>query len=325
MRGLDLSGAFYREAVRPILDEQFPDLRYAAALIGAGSEVLGFDDDMSTDHHWGPRLFLFLTEDDHADLASILHTTLANKLPHTFHGYPTHWTSPDPEDSGTQHPRAIDSGPINHRVEVRTWRDFVLDYLGFDVREALDSADWLTFPSQRLRTLTSGAIYHDGIGLQAQRDAFAWYPHDVWLYLLASCWERIGQEEHLMGRAGLVGDEIGSALIGARLVRDVMRLCFLMEKVYAPYPKWFGTAFKQLDCAPALLEPTTRGIGSTHVAGTRIPSDCRLQTDCPDAQCARVSRIRLQKMSACFTDVRFRSSHKTDLAARSWRRSAIQM
>lgn len=57
---------------------------------------------------------------------------------------------------------------------------------------------------------------------------------------------------HLMGRAGLVGDEIGSALIGARLVRDVMRLCFLMERTYAPYPKWFGTAFQQLRCAPAL-------------------------------------------------------------------------
>ncbi len=49
-------------------------------------------------------------------------------------------------------------------------------------------------------------------------------------------------------RAGLVGDEIGSALLGSRLVRDVMRLCFLMERSYAPYPKWFGTAFKRLRC-----------------------------------------------------------------------------
>ena len=55
-----------------------------------------------------------------------------------------------------------------------------------------------------------------------------------------------------MGRAGAVGDEIGSALIGARLVRDLMRLCFLMERTYAPYPKWFGTAFKQLSCADEL-------------------------------------------------------------------------
>jgi hypothetical protein len=56
-----------------------------------------------------------------------------------------------------------------------------------------------------------------------------------------------------MPRAGFVGDELGSAIIGSRLVRDVMSLCFLMEKQYAPYPKWFGTAFKQLKCADQLL------------------------------------------------------------------------
>jgi hypothetical protein len=255
MRGLELSDAFYREAVRPILVEQFPDLRHTAALIGAGSEVLGFDDEMSTDHHWGARVQLFLSADDHATLAETLHATFTNELPHAINGYSTHWTPPDLDDGGTQHPRILAEGPINHRVEIFTIRDFIQSYLGFDVHGDLDSADWLTFPSQRLRALTSGAIYHDGIGLQSVRDHFAWYPHDIWLYLLACGWERIGQEEHLMGRAGLVGDEIGSALIGARLVRDVMRLCFLMEKVYAPYPKWFGTAFKQLDCAPALLNP----------------------------------------------------------------------
>ena len=58
-----------------------------------------------------------------------------------------------------------------------------------------------------------------------------------------------------MGRAGYRGDEIGSAIMGARLVRDIMRLCFLMERVYAPYPKWFGTAFKLLESGP-LLQPT---------------------------------------------------------------------
>ena len=57
-----------------------------------------------------------------------------------------------------------------------------------------------------------------------------------------------------MGRAGSAGDEIGSALIAARLVRDIMRLCFLMEKQYAPYPKWFGTAFARL---PGVTELTS--------------------------------------------------------------------
>ena len=55
-----------------------------------------------------------------------------------------------------------------------------------------------------------------------------------------------------MGRAGFVGDEVGSAIIAARLVRNLMRLCFLMAKCYAPYPKWFGTAFAKLAAAETL-------------------------------------------------------------------------
>ena len=56
-----------------------------------------------------------------------------------------------------------------------------------------------------------------------------------------------------MGRAGDVGDELGSRIIATRLVHYLMRLCFLMERKYVHYSKWFGTAFTQLDCAPALL------------------------------------------------------------------------
>jgi hypothetical protein len=85
----------------------------------------------------------------------------------------------------------------------------------------------------------------------------------VWLYLLAAGWQRIGQEEHLMPRAGFAGDELGSAIIGARLVRDSMSLCFLMERQYAPYPKWFGSAFRQLSCAADLYPTLWRALQAT--------------------------------------------------------------
>ena len=260
--GLQLCGAFYHEAVRPILAAHFPGLEYSAALIGHGSEVLGFDDAMSTDHHWGPRLMLFLHPEEHARLESVIKITLANHLPYTFRGYSTHFSEPDPNDNGVQHAEKIISGPVNHRVEILTLAGYFADDFGFDLRAEPTPADWLTFPQQKLRVFTAGAVYHDGIGLGTQRERFRWYPQDVWLYLLAAGWGRIGQEEHLMGRAGLVGDDLGSALIGARLARDVMRLGFLMEKVYAPYPKWFGTAFQQLDCAAELSPHLQRALAA---------------------------------------------------------------
>lgn len=250
--GLKLSQLFYQECVQPVIFTTYPGLPHSAALIGSGSEVLGFDDVMSTDHHWGPRLLLFLTAEDYSDYASELKTTLANQLPYKFKGYATNFTPPNPDDSNVQQRQIINAGPINHRVEIYTIRSYVLDYLGFDITNAIELADWLTFPQQQLLTLTAGAVFHDKIGLDQVRKRFAFYPHAIWLYLMAACWTRIAQEEHLMGRAGLAGDEVGSALLGARLVRDVMRLCFLMERTYAPYPKWFGTAFKHLNCAPAL-------------------------------------------------------------------------
>jgi hypothetical protein len=51
--------------------------------------------------------------------------------------------------------------------------------------------------------------------------------------------------------AALIG--LGSAVIASRIVRDIMNLCFLMERQYAPYPKWFGTAFKKLKCSDLVM------------------------------------------------------------------------
>lgn len=78
------------------------------------------------------------------------------------------------------------------------------------------------------------------------RQQFSYYPNDIRLYIIASYWRRIESEGHLMCRCGTVGDEIGSAIIAGRLVRDIMHLCFLYQHVYAPYPKWYGSAFNNL-------------------------------------------------------------------------------
>ncbi|MBN1427017.1 MAG: DUF4037 domain-containing protein [Anaerolineae bacterium] len=244
--GQELSKRFYWEVIRPILDANYPDIQHGAALIGDGSEVLGFDTALSTDHDWGPRVMLFLTEEDYPRVSKMVGHVIRSSLPNSFLGYAV-----EPKNRTKE----------SHSVEILTLRAFLVEYLGFDICHELEPADWLTFPEQKLRALTQGAIYWDGADLQEARRRFEYYPHDVWLYMLAAGWTRIGQEEHLMGRAGIAGDEIGSSLIAARLVRDLMQLCFLMEKRYAPYAKWFGTAFAQLasaeDLAPILQKSLT--------------------------------------------------------------------
>lgn len=258
IQGLTLSGLFYEEIVGPLWGKYFPHVPYSAAIIGSGSEVLGFDTSQSSDHHWGPRLMIFLKEEDLRQYREKIHAFFCEHLPYSFKGFSTNFGSPD--TIGVQLLQEIDSGPVNHRIELLTFEGFFLDYLGIDPLGEISVRDWLMLPEQLLLTVTRGAVYHDGIGeLQKIRQKLRYYPDDVWRYLLASQWQRISQEEAFVGRCGDVGDELGSRLIAARLIRDLMKLCFLMERCYAPYNKWFGTAFARLDCAQK-LSPVFDGI-----------------------------------------------------------------
>ncbi|HXB49103.1 MAG TPA: DUF4037 domain-containing protein [Streptosporangiaceae bacterium] len=244
MPGLDLARLYYNEVVRPLLDNECPGLAHSAALIGWGSEVLGFDSPRSTDHNWGPRLQVFLA-DDAADQAGRVSDLLAARLPAEFRGYPTAF--PASTDAGTR--------PSAHWVKVAGLRSWLTGALGFNPAMEISLLDWLSVPTQVLAEITGGAVFHDGLGrdgLNAARAALAWYPHDIWLYVMACQWRRIGEEEAFPGRCAEAGDELGSALITARLVRDLVRLVLLMQRRYPPYSKWLGTAFARTAAATEL-------------------------------------------------------------------------
>jgi len=249
--GLNLSRLFYRTEVKRILDRDFAGLRYSAALIGWGSEVLGFDTPMSRDHHWGPRMLLFLSERDAPKLRERIDEALANNLPYEFLGYSTNFGKPEP--NGVRHRERISAGRVNHMIGIYSPRGFFKARLGHDVVGEISIIDWLTFPQQRLLELTSGEVFHDGIGeLRRIRRRLSWYPKDIWLYLLAAQWTKISQEEAFVGRTGDVGDELGSQIVAARIVRELIKLSFLMERQYAPYSKWLGSAFCKLRIAKSL-------------------------------------------------------------------------
>ena len=67
MKGLDLSRKYYFECIKPIIQDNVPELegKYAAALIGYGSDVIGNDDEISRDHEWGPRCHILLSKEIH--------------------------------------------------------------------------------------------------------------------------------------------------------------------------------------------------------------------------------------------------------------------
>lgn len=252
--GLELCEIFYREAVRPLLD-----LPHAAARVGAGSEVLGFDSPRSADHDWGPRLDLFVST---ADLgrAGTLHALLAERLPKQIRGWPTHF---EPADARVA-TMAVTTGPVAHRVRITDVASWSVERLGFDATHGVTDADWLATPAQRLAEVVGGAVYHDAIGeLSALRERLAWYPDHVWREVLAAQWTRIAQEEAFVGRAAEAGDDLGSRIVAARLARDVMRLCLLLERRYPPYSKWLGSAFAALPDIAATAAALGEAVGAS--------------------------------------------------------------
>jgi Domain of unknown function (DUF4037) len=271
MQGIELSHRFYVEAVRPILDRKFPRLEYAAALIGTGSEVLGYDDETSQDHHWGPRVQLFARD---GTGAADVDNALAHELPTEFAGFPTNF-GPPTEEGGSRLLVSVETGPVAHRVEVLVLADFLREGIGVDPLDGFTAADWLVTPTQRLLELTTGAVFADPIGdLTRVRELLAWYPHDVWLLVMAGHWRRIAQFEHLHGRAGSSGDELGAGLLCAALIREVMRLGFLQHRRYSPYPKWFGTAYAALDLPERAALEAARTAGDSRLRESALVDAC---------------------------------------------------
>jgi len=219
----ELSATLYTEAVRPLLGA----LPHAAALLGWGSDVLGYDTARSTDHGWGPRLLVLLGSDDGIEEVSRL---LEARLPEHVRGWPVRF--------------GWDAVAVAHHVTVTTLPRWLVEHLGVDATAGMTDLDWLLTPQQRLLGVVAGAVHADHTGaLAAVRRRLSWYPDQVWRWLLACQWHRIAQEEAFVARTAEVGDELGSAVVAARLVRDLVRLALLLDRRYAPYSKWLGTAF----------------------------------------------------------------------------------
>jgi len=218
IKNLDLSESYFNECVFPIMKRYYPNLKFSAGLMTACSQMLGYDDIVSTDHGWAPGSMVFLN-DNEFHMRDELADVFEKNLPPEYKGYKT------------------DSIWLCTMDGVRKM------YIG---EMPKDDIDWLTISEHRLLGLTAGRIFIDMLNIQETRDKLSFYPQNVKLYLIASQWSIIGEEEAFVRRCAQVGDELGSRIVCARIAERLMRLCFLYKNKYAPYSKWFGTAFKQL-------------------------------------------------------------------------------
>lgn len=233
-RGLDLARGFYEDVVGPLLS-----MPHTACLIGEGSEVLGYDDAQSRDHEWGPRLQLFIDSDHVQEVQRLV----AASLPPTYRDMPTVWFS-------------LSAGEPTHHVEISevgSWLSEKLPSIPRDPMSTQDAATWLTLPQQHLLQLTAGAVFRDDLGdLSRLRERFAWYPVNIWRWLIASQWQLLSTAVPTLGRTVQIGEELGTRILTARCCHLILEMTLLQARRYRPYPKWSSRAFTELDSTGSL-------------------------------------------------------------------------
>jgi hypothetical protein len=245
--GSALSRVYYDQLVAPAVAARWPDLPHAAGRLGSGSDVLDLDDAVSRDHDWGLRLNLLVP----ADMATPVDAHLDTTLPETFGGHPTRFAT-------TWDPR------VRHRVQVEDVSTLVTSRTGVHACGSLSVADWLSLTGQAVLEVTGGPVFADTAGeLTQAREHLAWYPDDLWTYVVATDWARMAQELPLIGRTAEREDDLGSRAITARLVEVAVHLAHLLERRWPPYAKWVGTSLVRLPRAGAVAEPLLRALAES--------------------------------------------------------------
>lgn len=239
MKGLELARGYWEAFGRDMLDRDFPALRdrIAVGLCGSGSEVLGFDDEISRDHDFEPGFCLFLPGEDAVDRREAFRLERAYaKLPKEFEGFRRAPVSPV---GGSRH-------------GVLRLADFLTEKTGApDGR--LSTWDWLTVPEQNLLEVTRGEIWQDPSGLMTEvRARLARLPEDIRLRKLSGELLLMNQSGQYNYRRCLDHGETGAALLAVgEFVQAALHVFHLLAGAYLPYYKWAFRSLRALSPADA--------------------------------------------------------------------------
>lgn len=229
MCGIELSERFFHDVIDPILQAQYqPWLPFfAAGLIGSGSEVLGFDDDLSQDHNFSPRVQLFVAQPSLEPLIDTLRHTIVAAAPTHYLGF------------------ALQQDQWLSFIEVAPLDAFFLNYLHL-ADWPRTPQDWLKLDEQKLVELTNGKVFFDPQGrLQQRRALLHFYPDDVRIFLLYQGFVRLS-EVGAIERTIQRGDRIATELYRAFFVYFAIKVFHLYCRRYCPYHKWMGRHLQTL-------------------------------------------------------------------------------
>lgn len=241
MNGLQLSRQYYDDLAKSIFESTFTSLmeRVAIGLVGPGSECLGFDDEYSRDHDWGPGFCLWVTDADFKKYGQDLKECY-DKLPGEFLGFPPRKASPG--ETGRTGPMQI--------------AGFYGRYTGL-AAPPRTVAEW-DIPSANMGLCTNGEVFSDPLGefTRWREHLLGFYPEDLRLKKMADCCMHAGQSGQYNWQRGILRkDPFVIATAKNRFCTEIIQLIYLFNRQYAPYFKWMFKGVAQLPLLGKELAP----------------------------------------------------------------------
>ncbi|MEG0756322.1 MAG: DUF4037 domain-containing protein [Oscillospiraceae bacterium] len=259
MKGLELSEKYFFEACLPILRRELPHCldKIAVGLVGEGSDCFGWDDELSRDHSWGPRLCLWLSRQDLMRFESEL-SCVIKLFPDSFEGF-------------SVQPPLPQEGKRSGLFEVGKFYTMLIGRAG--APETPD--DWMATDEVRLAAASNGKVFWDPAGdfTAIRNDLLAYYPEDVRLRHLAQYAAVAAQTgQYNLSRCRMRGDAMASYVAKSKFVESVAAMTFLLNRRYRPFYKWTFHAMSALPLVSGKVYPLLEEL----VASARAETEQRL-------------------------------------------------
>jgi len=227
IKGIKLCHQYYLTYGKEMLERDFKEyLPYMAiGLFGNGSDCLGYDDEISIDHDFGPGFCILLPSD--------IYEKIGGTLQDAYHQLP--------EEFMDVH--RITSRQGQGRVGVFPLHQFFGQFIKH-LPATLE--DWLYCDENGLLACTNGMIFEDHYGEVTHiRNILKYYPEDVRIKKIVRAIAKMAQSgQYNYARCMQRKDEVAASLALNEFIDQTLSCIYLLNKKYKPYYKW---SFKGLD------------------------------------------------------------------------------
>lgn len=233
MNGMELSRDYYTKAVKPLLEETSCFEKLTVGLVGEGSECAGFDDAISKDHDFAPRVCIWLSRRDYESQKDALNKLLIQ----------------------AKYDYARDCGAfelsreLENRSNLLVTERFYKRYTGKSGGPE-NWREWIAIPSEYLFVATNGEIFLEGDTdfMRIRKHLKGFYPEDVRIKKIVAAVGRLSQAgQYNYRRVHQRGDDVACFRTVNVFLENFFAAMFLLRRRYMPFYKWTYRAFSDLD------------------------------------------------------------------------------